>query len=618
MAIFQKMYLIAKEIFFVIKRRCVNNKIVISLILTTVFFLLLTYQIIARESRLEIPDSKQIITLILGDLILFLVISILITRNILKISLSKKLINFKLQNRFILAFSLIATIPTVIISSFSAYFFHFSIQNWFDQKISTVLNQSIIVAQSYINEHVIRLKETAISVSDDLGDMYYDLIHNNHLFNKALCAEAEMRSLDEAIIFQKSTNTILAQTPLSFSLSFINIPTFLLEKADKGEVVEIKSSPTKIRVLIRLRGHNCSYLIVGRLIDSKIINHIDETKGAAKQYFSLKNHIFWLQIKFLIIFIFIALLLLLASISWGIIFASQIASPIRKLVLATERVKNGDLTVQVPEDGLNKDEIRVLSTAFNRMIKQINRQQRDLVVAQRALAWSDVARRVAHEIKNPLTPIKLAAERILKKFNIEVSDGEVFYKYAKTIIRHTEDIEKIVSEFVNFASLPSANLKICNLFTLIKDMVESRKLLHEKINYNFSFNNDHIELFCDPTQINQVMVNLLKNAEENLEKNNLQPRINISIIKLNEIVTITINDNGPGFSKEMLEKATEAYVTTKTKGTGLGLAIVQKIVQDHYGKLEISNMKNSGAIIKLIFNINEINTKVKISQSSFS
>lgn len=113
-----------------------------------------------------------------------------------------------------------------------------------------------------------------------------------------------------------------------------------------------------------------------------------------------------MQIKFSIVFIFIALLLLLAAISWGMIFAIKIVTPIRKLVIAAEKVKDGDLTIQVPEDVIHKDEISVLSSVFNRMVKQIDRQQRDLLIAQRALAWSDVARKVAHEIKNPLTRIR--------------------------------------------------------------------------------------------------------------------------------------------------------------------------------------------------------------------
>ena len=270
------------------------------------------------------------------------------------------------------------------------------------------LNSRKIVSERYVNEHVLNLKETALSVSDDISSEYYELIHDNMYFTKFLNAQAELRSLDEAIVFQKNTNTILAQTSLSFSLSFANISGHLIKKADRGEIVQVDADPKKIRILIKLRDYNDTYLVIGKLIDTKIIEHIDKTNGTASEYFRLKDQIAGLQIKFSLIFIFLAMILLLSAIIWGMKFAERIVKPIRELVIAAEKVKNGDLKVQVPDQNLKKDEIKVLSAAFNRMVKQIYRQQKELGIAQRALAWSDVARRVAHEIKNPLTPIQLS------------------------------------------------------------------------------------------------------------------------------------------------------------------------------------------------------------------
>jgi two-component system nitrogen regulation sensor histidine kinase NtrY len=441
--------------------------------------------------------------------------------------------------------------------------------------------------------------------------MYYDLMHNPPLFNKTLNGEAEMRSLDEALVFQKSTNSVLAQTSLSFSLSFTTIPSYLIEKADRGEPVEIKSDSSKIRILVKLREYNDTYLLIGRLVDNKILDHIDKTNGAAAEYHRLKNQIGSMQIKFSIIFIIVALLLLLAEISWGAIFASQIVSPIRRLVRATEKVKDGDLTVQISEENLSKDEIKILTSAFNRMIKQLNRQQKELIVAQRALAWSDVARRVAHEIKNPLTPIQLSAERLLKKFMPEVEDKISFQKYLDTIIRHSNDIKKIVSEFVDFARLPLPMFNKCNINKLIKDIIDSRKLINDKISYKFISGNRDIDFVCDTTQINQVMLNLIKNAEEALETVEYAKKINVSLVLEDELIYINVEDNGTGFPIDLIENATEAYITTRSKGTGLGLAIVKKIVLDHFGELEIHNNKELGAVIKLIFNVNQLKTKLK-------
>ncbi len=513
----------------------------------------------------------------------------------------------KLQNRIIIAFSLVATIPTIIVSVFSTYFFNFGIQSWFDKKISAVLDQSIIVAESYIDEHKLQLRETALSVANDLSDMYYDLIHNPPLLNKILNEEAELRSLDEAIILHKPTNNIIANTFLSFAISFAIIPDHLMKRADLGEIVEIKSDPTKIRMLIKLKEYNDIYLLVGRLIDNKIIEHIDKTNGAATEYYRLRNHISSMQVKFSIIFIFIALLLLLVAISWGMVFATKIVNPIKKLVTATEKVKDGDLTIQVEENLANQDEISILFSAFNRMIKQIDRQQRDLVIAQRAMAWSDVARKVAHEIKNPLTPIHLASERLLKKFGDQVVDKAEFAKYIQIIIRHTEDIKKIVSEFVSFAKLPAPIFVNCDLVILVKNMVESRKLIHDKISYKFITSNQQIDFICDTTQINQIMINLLKNAEESIGITKFgQGNIVVSVTKSNPYINITITDDGVGFPKNLIDRATDAYITTRAKGTGLGLAITKKIAQDHCAILDLANGIGGGAVISIKFNLEEL------------
>jgi len=595
-----------------LKNYSLNNKRILILIVLAVILSLATYYEITEQTKLLVPDPNRVIGLVLLDLIIFLALGIILARKLFQSNSDKNNIDksSKLQNRIIIAFSLVAAIPTIIVAVFSAYFFNFGIQSWFDKKLSTVLEQSIIVGESYVAEHTLQLKETAISVADDLSEMYYDLIQDPALFNKTLSGEAEMRSLSEAIVFQKNTNTIIAQTRLSFSLSFATIPLQSLEKADRGEPVEIKSDPTKIRVLVKLKEYNDTYLLIGRLIDNKIIDHIDKTNGAAAEYHRLKNRISTMQIQFSVIFILVALLLLLAAISWGAIFASQIVRPIRKLVRATEKVKDGDLTVQISEENLNKDEIKVLTSAFNRMAQQLNLQQKDLLVAQRALAWSDVARRVAHEIKNPLTPIQLAAERLYTKFESEVEDKAAFRKYTDTIVRHTGDIKRIVSEFVNFARLPLPVFSVCEIVSLAKVIEDSRKLLNDKITYTLSSNLEKIDFICDSSQVNQVMLNLIKNSEEALEGHRAG-KIDINIVQINNVLTIQIDDNGPGFSSDLIGRATEAYVTTRLKGTGLGLAIVKKIVQDHLGEMIIQNNKLEGASIKLTFNMNELKFKLK-------
>ncbi len=598
----------------IVKHRYSKN-VPYTIIAAAVIFLLINSFFVYLEFQYSEVDPVSVIGLMLIILVGSLLFVILLLNNPVSslfsfIKRTRKRA-YKLRKRIIIAFSFGAAVPTIIVAVFSTYFFNFGVQSWFDDKVSRVLEQSIIVGESYINEHIMQLKETAISISDDYDDLYYKLVYNPELFQEILTGQAEMRTLDEAIIFKKDTNTILAQTALSFSLSFLAIPSYVFDKASKGEVVQISSDPTKLRILIKLRNYNDTYLLIGRLIDEKIIDHINRANGTAQEYFRLKGHIFDLQVKFAMIFILLAIILLLAAIIWGRHFAEQLVKPIRELVIAAEKVKNGDLTAQVPEGGLKKDEIKILSLAFNRMVKQIDRQQRDLLIAQRALAWSDVARKVAHEIKNPLTPIHLGAERLLKKFKNQVQDPDSFEKYINNILKNSNEIRMIVSEFVNFARLPSPDFSKHEIVSIINQLVDERRLINDKILYQVFSNVKLFELVCDGTQLNRVFVNLLQNAEHALENISYQQRITVHIMLDGDFIAISVLDNGLGFSPHVLENATKAYFTTKAKGTGLGLAIVDKIVQDHLGTLNIFNREEGGGCVKLTFNAKELRVKLK-------
>ena len=257
--------------------------------------------------------------------------------------------------------------------------------------------------------------------------------------------------------------------------------------------------------------------------------------------------------------------------------------------------------MQVSVDGPKDDELIVLSMAFNKMVDQLDRQQRDLVIAQRALAWSDVARMVAHEIKNPLTPIQLASNMLQKKFESEITDKEAFNKYIQTILRHTSDIGAILNEFVNFAKIPTPKFTKIDLVSQITEFTESRSLLNDKVEYILDTQLKKLEFICDPLQITQIMINLFKNAEDAIEDAKKAGVIKVSLYTEGDKVVLSVSDNGAGFPLDVITKAAEPYFTTRAKGTGLGLAIVQKIVGDHNGALTINNVPNSGAEIKLIF-----------------
>ena len=222
-----------------------------------------------------------------------------------------------------------------------------------------------------------------------------------------------------------------------------------------------------------------------------------------------------------------------------------------------------------------------------------------LVSAQRSAAWADVARRIAHEIKNPLTPITLSAERLRKKFAPTASDDkESFEKYLDTIARHTRDIGRMVEEFVAFARMPQANFREENLSALIRKVAFSEQTVHPEISYITELPEAPVMLTLDEAQFGGLLTNLLKNAAEALE-NSATKNIRLRLSDAGDEVTLEVRDSGPGFPPDKIATLTEPYVTTRAKGTGLGLAIVKRTVEEHKGTLKLSNAEEGGACVTI-------------------
>jgi len=222
-----------------------------------------------------------------------------------------------------------------------------------------------------------------------------------------------------------------------------------------------------------------------------------------------------------------------------------------------------------------------------------------MIQAQRDAAWSEVARRLAHEIKNPLTPIQLSAERIKHKLGSKLNkvDTEILDKAVLTIVNQVDAMKTMVNEFSEYARAPKLNLELTDINKLIKEIT----LLFENsgIKITTKLYKAMPEIKIDINMMRQVLINLIQNAQDAMASNTKQPTIQISTNKLKNYLVLSIQDNGPGFSADILKKAFEPYVTTKSHGTGLGLAIVKKIIEEHDGLITIENMKSSGANINI-------------------
>ncbi|PKQ01854.1 MAG: PAS domain-containing sensor histidine kinase, partial [Alphaproteobacteria bacterium HGW-Alphaproteobacteria-12] len=247
----------------------------------------------------------------------------------------------------------------------------------------------------------------------------------------------------------------------------------------------------------------------------------------------------------------------------------------------------------------------------------------ELVRAQRTSAWADVARRIAHEIKNPLTPIQLSAERLRRKYGKEIkSDPEIFEQCTQTIIRQVSDIGRMVDEFSSFARMPSASFKPLDLNEILRQAVFLQRIGHPEIEYDLVLPEEPIIVECDGRLVSQALTNILKNAAEAIRGHDGSEdeddaealrasrgkigRIQLSVLADENIVTVVATDSGCGLPDNNRSRLTEPYITTHAKGTGLGLAIVNKVMEDHGGELVLGDAPadegwESGARVRLVF-----------------
>lgn len=643
----------------------------------------------------------------------------------------KKLTDITIKRKIvIMMFALVTITPTILVGLLASVYYHLGIETLFNEKISNALAETVKVSERYLHEHRDSIKIDVLRIANDIDQKYYESIQEPGWLD----AQAERRGLTEAMIFAQ--NGIIAKTRYSFPLLLEKLPEEAILQADRGEVAILRNdNDSRVRAIIRLNNFfTPTYLFVGRYVDPNILNHLRNTQGSASQYESLLSDIKMTQVKLGIAFIVLSTILCLTAIGIGLTFARRLARPINKLLEATTIIQEGDFSVRVPEREA-KDEIAVLSRAFNRMTEHIAKQREelvnanqlidarrrfietvlaeisssvlvistsgevklandaasrlfaksnqeiidkhydtilpeinillkaaadeghklvqdniiidrggkkwhlfiqvgkeinaaqqlenyivtcddisDLVAAQRAAAWADVARRVAHEIKNPLTPIRLSAERLQTKYGNTLPSGrETFAKYVNTIIRHSEDIGRIVEEFVNFARIPTPKFAAHDLMEMINEIVFSQRAVYRDVQYKIESAELPCIVWADKGQICQVLLNLLKNAAESIEILSAENpqyvgKINIKVEAQLEAhkVAITISDNGCGFSEEMLSMATEPYATSKPQGTGLGLAIVKKIIEEHGFALEFYNLPgNEGAIVKFALQLRQ-------------
>jgi two-component system nitrogen regulation sensor histidine kinase NtrY len=505
---------------------------------------------------------------------------------------------------------LVTITPLLFVSTITYIYYEIGIESLFSDQMTRVVNQSVVVAEEYVKEHRNHALLDVMQIAKRIEHNKFALLDDPTQWPILLDNMADIQKLSEIVVF--TPDRIVSKNTFSLSLAFEKLPFEELVDIGYDPVLIHTTDDQKVRAVVKLQiaGFGDSYLMVSKYLSPEILGYLKSTRGSADLFQSqmqeIDNTKMKLQIMFLIMYLIITALSVIAAVK----LSKFIIGPINNLVFATERIKKGDLSVRVPEkDG--RDETAILTRAFNKMISTLQKQAIELAAAQRASAWADVARRIAHEIKNPLTPIILSTQRLEKKFGGQIVENkEVFENYIATILKHVTDIGKIVEQFDSFAKLPSPMLKKNDLMKIVKQAVFSAENTYRNIECKLESPFEDCLVLCDETQISQVLINLIKNSAESIKsrleagRDEFNGLIAISLKRDKEYVVINIADNGGGISDEILERIFEPYVTSKPKGTGLGLSIVKKIIEEHGGEIDIRSVEK-GAIVSFTLKLFE-------------
>jgi two-component system nitrogen regulation sensor histidine kinase NtrY len=703
---------------------------VVTLVLAAVALLLAigTFVVLSDGAPITLRPNAAFISILCSAAVLLLLCAVVAGR-LTRVWMERRRgsAGARLHVRLVLMFGVVAITPSIVVAVFAVAFFNLGIQSWFDDRIRTALDASVISARSSLEEHRNNIKADALGVAITLNRAGAFLGSRPQLFQQVLDQEATFHGLIQAVIYDPYTHEIIVNSGV-LSGNFVDLPTNEeIEPARRGDVAVIGGgTDNHVRAVVKLGSTPELMLMIDRPVDTQIIAAAERTERLVSEYHRLDANRTKLQVTFALIFALVALLVLFAAVLTGLVLANQIARPVGRLINAAERVRAGDLSVRVPEVQ-SEDEVAGLSRAFNRMTGQLSSQRselmdayaqiderrrftetvlagvsagvigldregrvdlpnraasdligsdlvtaiglpleqvvaefapllhevraapdrprtaevqlgppsnrRTLIVrigtemkdagiagyvvtfdditelqsAQRKAAWSDVARRIAHEIKNPLTPIQLSAERLKRRFTKEItSDPVTFALCADTIVRHVGDIGRMVDEFSAFARMPHPVIKPEDIGRIVRETMILQRQAHPEIAWATDLPERGPIAACDRRLVSQALTNLLMNAADAVamrSRNDGEGKgaITVSVRADDETVSLLVSDDGIGLPSEGRDKLTEPYVTHKPKGTGLGLAIVKKIMEDHGGRLALEDRaEGPGAVASLV------------------
>jgi two-component system, NtrC family, nitrogen regulation sensor histidine kinase NtrY len=692
---------------------------------------ILTFVVLAGLTPIA-PTHEVVVTLLLANAGTVFLLVLVIAREVWRIVQARRRgrAAARLHVRIVALFSIIAAVPAVAVAVVASVTLDRGLDRLFSQQTRSLIENSLIVADAYVREHVQFVRADSIAIAIELARAKPLFDQSREQFHQFLAVQASIRGLPAVMLLDKDLN-VIDQVDARTSEAFVKpSPEVLAAVNDTEPQVAMFLDDNYVAAIIKLRGYNDIYLYVARLLDPRVLAQLRATQASVAQYADLSARRVGIQIAFGLMYTVIALIVLLSAVWIGLNFANYLVAPIRRLISAAQVVSTGNLYVQVPTRRSEGD-LAQLGETFNKMTQELRTQRDDivrardlidsrrrfteavlagasagvigvdadscisilnrsaeqligrtetevlgqplaevvpelagmlaaartgvqrliqgqvtinrngrarnlsvrvtseqsgaaeggyvvtldditeLVAAQRTSAWADVARRIAHEIKNPLTPIQLSAERLRRKYGgVITEDGGVFKQCTDTIVRQVDDIKRMVDEFSRFARMPKPVMTAEDVADTVRQVVFLQRVANADIDIDLEIAEEPMPAKFDRRLISQALTNIIKNATEAIAavaSGELgRGRIRIWAGREGSDIVVDVIDNGIGLPKENRSRLLEPYVTTREKGTGLGLAIVGRILEDHGGRIELGDAANKipgqrGAWMRLRF-----------------
>jgi len=476
---------------------------------------------------------------------------------------------------FFIVIIVLSSIPQGILS---INFINTAMHSWFSTKIGEALKGGLSIAMEYYNEKVAGLANLtknryAMEILEDAAGNPKKAWESLKVLNPQIDA-FQIFSADNKPKFSAGNSTAFIDEDNLFTVDG------LLPRETKSPGFTILRSKKTIE-----SGGDRFIVVVSIMLPREFDRHAEELTSTIETFSQLDRYRAAFLLAVALFYAFFSFPLLLLAVLVSFLLSDEIIRPIVNLEEATQRVAEGDFSYRILSR--SKDELSQLSASFNKMVAELEKSRSQLLQTEKVAAWQEIAQRLAHEIKNPLTPIKLSAQRIVKRYRENPEDFDrVLDASITAIIREVDNLDSLLTEFRNFSRLPAPQKEPVALKGLVLQVISTYRNASERISFDVEGIGNEVSLFADPGQLKQVFVNLVKNAIDAMPSGGTI-RFRSDLVKKGntKYCRIQVEDTGEGIRREHFNQAFNPYFTTKSHGTGLGLSIVERIVFDHKGQV---------------------------------